>query len=44
MSAIRKITVAVAALFLSVSAMFLATGTAAADCDWNSPLPCQTVN
>jgi hypothetical protein len=39
MSAIRKIVVSVAAFFLSISAIFMATGTAAADSPWESPAP-----
>lgn len=44
MAAIRKIVVSIAALFLGFSAMFLTTGTASADCDWNSPVPCRIAN
>lgn len=47
MSAIRKIALSAAALFLGLSAMFMVTGTAAAtdrtavecDSDWHSPCP-----
>lgn len=44
MSVVRKVTVAIATLFLGFSAMFLTTGTAAADCPWNSPVPCRSAN
>jgi len=44
MSAIRKIVVSIAALLISASAMFLATGTASADCPWDSPTPCVASN
>ena len=44
MSAIRKIVVSVAALLISASAMFVAAGTASADCPWDSPTPCAAVN
>jgi len=44
MSATRKIAVTIAAMFLGASAMFLTTGTAAADCDWNSSIPCRMAN
>lgn len=40
MSAIRKIAVSAATLFLGLSALFLAVGTAAADGNpWESPAP-----
>jgi hypothetical protein len=39
MSAIRKIVVSIAALFLGLSAMFLTAGTAAADSPWPAPKP-----
>jgi hypothetical protein len=44
MTAIRKIVMFIAALFLGFSAMFLSTGTAAADCPWNSPIPCRVAD
>lgn len=44
MSAIRKIAVSIATLFLGVSALFLTTGVAAAECDWTSPVPCRMAN
>ncbi|WP_260191127.1 hypothetical protein [Actinophytocola gossypii] len=44
MSAIRKIAVSTAALFLGLTALFVTTGTAAADCDWNAPVPCRMAN
>ncbi|GAB3463478.1 hypothetical protein [Actinophytocola sediminis] len=44
MSAIRKLAVSVAALFLGLSALFLTTGTAAADCDWTVPVPCSVTD
>ena len=41
MSAIRKIVVSVVtALFLCTTGMVVASGTASAECDWNSPVPC----
>ena len=44
MSAFRKIASSIVALFIGLSAMFLTTGTASADCPWNSPTPCLTEN
>jgi len=44
MSAIRKIAVSAATLFLGLSALFLTAGTAAAECDWTVPVPCRTAN
>ncbi|HEY0449921.1 hypothetical protein [Actinophytocola sp.] len=44
MSAIRKIVMLLVALFLGLSALFLTTGTAAADCPWNSPTPCRVAS
>jgi hypothetical protein len=38
MSAIRKITLSAAALFLGLSALFVGVGTAAAEDDWNTPV------
>jgi hypothetical protein len=42
MSAVRKIVVSVVTLLLGLSALFMTTGTAAAECDWNTPVPCKT--
>lgn len=42
MSAIRKIAMSAAALFLGFSAMFLTAGTGNADTGWNSVPPCDT--
>lgn len=42
MSAIRRIVLAVAALFLSTSAVLLTGGTASADTGWNSTCPPDT--
>lgn len=35
MSTLRKLVVPIAALFLTMTGMVLAAGTAGADCDWN---------
>jgi len=43
MSTLRKITVSIAALFLGLTGVFLTTGTAGADCDWNFQ-QCQMAN
>lgn len=43
MSAVRKVAVSVVAFFLGLSALFVTTGTAAADCDWNVTA-CQVAN
>ena len=43
MSAMRKVVVSVIAFLLGFSAMFMTTGTAAADCDWNVTA-CQVAN
>jgi hypothetical protein len=42
MSAIRKIAIAIVTLTATISAIFLAAGTATADCGWNTPVPCAT--
>jgi len=39
MSAVRKIAILVVALFATLSALFLTSGTAAADTGWNTPSP-----
>lgn len=41
MSILHTITVFVATLFLALTGRFMATGTAAGDCDWNL-MPCET--
>jgi hypothetical protein len=38
MSAIRKLVLSAAALFLGLSALFVGVGTAAAEDDWNAPM------
>lgn len=42
MSAIRKISLSFAALFIGFSAMFLTAGTASADTGWNAAPQCDT--
>jgi hypothetical protein len=42
MSAIRKIVVSAAALFLSLSALLVTTGTGNADTGWNATPACDT--
>lgn len=43
MSILRKITVSVVALLFALTGMFLTTGTAGGDCDWNV-MPCEKVD
>lgn len=42
MSALRKVVVSLTALVLGATVMLATTGTAAAECDWNTPVPCKT--